>query len=88
MSLYGYARVSILDQDLAIQHAALRKARYEVIRTEKASGSRQNGHMDLAALFDFLRPGDTLVVTRIDRLARSLKDRRTLCTGSRPRMWR
>ena len=74
MSLYGYARVSTLDQDLAIQRAALKAAGCEVIRAEKASGSRRDGRTELQVLLDFLRAGDTLVVTRIDRLARSLKD--------------
>src|SRR4030088_2122776 len=74
MSLYGYARVSTLDQDLAIQRAALKTAGCEVIRAEKASGSRRDGRTELQVLLDFLRAGDTLVVTRIDRLARSLKD--------------
>src|ERR1700704_456166 len=74
MSLYGYARVSSLDQDLSIQRTALRAAGCEVIRAEKASGARRDGRTELQVLLDFLREGDTLVVTRIDRLARSLKD--------------
>src|SRR6202043_1898455 len=74
MSLYGYARVSTVDQDLAIQRAALKAAGCEVIRAEKASGTRRDGRSELQVLLDFLRAGDTLVVTRIDRLARSLKD--------------
>ena len=74
MPLYGYARVSTLDQDLAIQRAALKAAGCEVIRAEKASGARRDGRTELQVLLDFLRAGDTLVVTRIDRLARSLKD--------------
>jgi DNA invertase Pin-like site-specific DNA recombinase len=74
MPLYGYARISSLDQDLSIQHAALKAAGCEVIRAEKASGTRRNGRTELQVLLDFLREGDTLVVTRIDRLARSLKD--------------
>src|ERR1700690_2252688 len=74
MPLYGYARVSTLDQDLAIQHTALKAAGCEVVRAEKASGTRRDGRTELQVLLDFLRAGDTLVVTRIDRLARSLKD--------------
>jgi DNA invertase Pin-like site-specific DNA recombinase len=74
MSLYGYARVSTLDQDLSIQRAALKAAGCEVIRAEKTSGTRRDGRTELRVLLDFLRAGDTLVVTRIDRLARSLKD--------------
>jgi DNA invertase Pin-like site-specific DNA recombinase len=54
--------------------AALKAAGCEVIRAEKASGARRDGRTELQVLLDFLRGGDTLVVTRIDRLARSLKD--------------
>jgi DNA invertase Pin-like site-specific DNA recombinase len=74
MPLYGYARVSIIDQDLRLQRAALKAAGCEVIRAENASGSRRDGHTELQVLLDFVRSGDTLVVTRIDRLARSMKD--------------
>jgi DNA invertase Pin-like site-specific DNA recombinase len=74
MSIYGYARVSTLDQDFSIQHAALKTAGCEVIRAEQASGTGRDGRTELQALLEFLRAGDTLVVTRIDGLARSLKD--------------
>ena len=72
--LYGYARVSTLDQDLTLQRAALQAAGCEVIRAEKATGTRRDGRTELQVLLEFLREGDTLVVTRIDRLARSVKD--------------
>ena len=71
---YGYARVSTLDQDLTLQRAALKAAGCEVIRAEKATGTRRDGRTELQALLTLLREGDTLVVTRIDRLARSVKD--------------
>jgi DNA invertase Pin-like site-specific DNA recombinase len=74
MASYGYARVSSLDQDLTVQRQALRAAGCSVVRAEKASGSRRDGRTELQVLLDFVQPGDTLVVTRIDRLARSLKD--------------
>lgn len=74
MTFYGYARVSSIDQDLSIQQAALQAAGCNIVRAEKASGTRRNGRSELQVLLDFLRPGDTLMVTRIDRLARSLKD--------------
>src|SRR6476661_5469831 len=74
MALYGYARVSSLDQNFGIQRAALKAAGCDVIRAEKASGTRRDGRTELQVLLDFLRPGDALVVTRIDRLARSLRD--------------
>jgi len=74
MALYGYARVSTSDQDLTVQQQALHAAGCGVVRAEKASGSRRDGRTELQVLLDFVQPGDTLVVTRIDRLARSLKD--------------
>jgi len=74
MTFYGYAHVSTFDQDLTIQQQALRAAGCGVVRAEKASGSRRDGRTELQVLLDFVQQGDTLVVTRIDRLARSLKD--------------
>lgn len=74
MALYGYARVSSADQDYSLQEHALKQAGCDVIRAEKASGTTRNGRAELDLLLAFLRPGDTLVVTRIDRLARSIKD--------------
>jgi len=72
--LYGYARVSTTDQDLSLQEAALRAAGCTVTRTEKKSGGTREGRTELATLLDFLRAGDTLVITRVDRLARSIGD--------------
>ena len=74
MALYGYARVSTNDQDFTLQEQALRAAGCEVIRAEKVTGTSRTDRTELQVLLDFLRPGDTLVVTRIDRLARSIKD--------------
>jgi DNA invertase Pin-like site-specific DNA recombinase len=74
MALYGYARVSTLDQDLTVQEQALRVAGCDVIRAEIASGAQRTGRAELETLLRFLRAGDTLIVTRIDRLARSIKD--------------
>ena len=74
MPLYGYARVSTFDQDLGVQRAALKAAGCKVVRAEKASGSRRDGRTELQVLLDFVQPGDAVVVTRIDRLARSMKD--------------
>jgi DNA invertase Pin-like site-specific DNA recombinase len=73
-SLIGYARVSTEDQDCTIQEAALRSAGCTVVRSEKKSGTSRNGRTELETVLSFLRSGDTLVVTRIDRLARSLMD--------------
>lgn len=74
MALYGYARVSTNDQDFTLQEQALRAAGCEVIRAEKVTGTSRTDRTELQVLLDFLRHGDTLVVTRIDRLARSIKD--------------
>jgi DNA invertase Pin-like site-specific DNA recombinase len=74
MSLFGYARVSTSEQDLSIQERALRAAGCQTIRSEKKSGNNRGSRTELQVMLDFLREGDTLVVTRIDRLARSMKD--------------
>lgn len=74
MAVYGYARVSTHDQGLALQEEALRKAGCDVIRAEKVSGTSRNGRAELDTLMQFLRAGDVLMVTRIDRLARSIGD--------------
>ncbi len=74
MTIIGYARVSTTDQDLSIQEAALRAAGCDTIRAEKRSGTTTQGREELQIVLDFLRPGDVLMVTRIDRLARSIGD--------------
>ncbi len=74
MAIIGYARVSTTDQDCTIQEAALRKAGCDPIRSERVSGTSTKGRDMLATVLDFLQPGDTLMVTRIDRLARSVAD--------------
>jgi DNA invertase Pin-like site-specific DNA recombinase len=70
----GYARVSTTDQNLEIQIAALKAAGCDVIRSEKRSGTSTKGRTELQTVLDFLRKGDCLMVTRIDRLARSIGD--------------
>jgi DNA invertase Pin-like site-specific DNA recombinase len=74
MASYGYARVSSTDQDLTLQTDALAAAGCTVIRSEKVSGTSRDGRTELQTLLAFIRPGDELVVTRIDRLARSIGD--------------
>jgi DNA invertase Pin-like site-specific DNA recombinase len=71
---FGYARVSTTDQDLSIQLAALKAAGCTTIRKEKRPATSMQGRQELKTLLEFLRKGDTLVVTRIDRLARSVGD--------------
>jgi DNA invertase Pin-like site-specific DNA recombinase len=74
MTRIGYARVSTTDQDLDLQLAALKTAGCDVIREEKRSGASLSGRDELKTILDFIRKGDELVVTRIDRLARSIGD--------------
>lgn len=73
-NIIGYARVSSSDQDCSIQEAALRTAGATIIRSEKKSGTALKGRTELETILDFLQAGDTLMVTRIDRLARSVAD--------------
>lgn len=74
MATYGYARVSTQDQDLTLQRDALLNAGCEIIREEKVSATSRQGREELDTLLAFLREGDALVVTRLDRLARSMDD--------------
>ena len=74
MARIGYARVSTLDQDLDGQVARLKAEGCGVIRSEKVSGASREGRAELATILSFLRPGDELVVTRLDRLGRDTRD--------------
>jgi DNA invertase Pin-like site-specific DNA recombinase len=67
----GYARVSTPDQNLAVQLEALQQSGCTKIFQEVASGTRAD-RQGLTAALDYVRPGDTLVVWRLDRLGRSL----------------
>jgi DNA invertase Pin-like site-specific DNA recombinase len=70
--LVGYARVSTQDQKPELQLDALALAGCEKVFTEKASGA-QRERSQLQAAIDYMRAGDTLVVWKLDRLARSMK---------------
>ena len=72
--LVGYARVSSAGQSLDIQNEALIAAGCEKVFAEKVSGRSTTDRHELAQAIDFVRDGDTLVVTRLDRLARSVGD--------------
>lgn len=69
----GYGRVSTRDQDPAMQEAALLAAGCERVWTEKASGVKWDRPVLTRILDEILRPGDTLVVWKLDRLARSVR---------------
>src|SRR5271154_6596782 len=71
--LIGYARVSTSEQETAAQVAALKAAGCKRIYREKASGGRWD-RPELQRLLDQLRKGDVLVVWKLDRLSRSLRD--------------
>jgi DNA invertase Pin-like site-specific DNA recombinase len=70
----GYARVSTAKQDYAIQVDALKAAGCETIFTEKVSGKSTENRKEFKRLMKALNPGDTVVVTKLDRLARSGRD--------------
>jgi DNA invertase Pin-like site-specific DNA recombinase len=75
-AMLGYARVSTTGQDLDVQLTALGAAGVELDRvfTDKLSGSARTARPGLAAMLDYSRPGDTVVVAAIDRLGRSVAE--------------
>jgi DNA invertase Pin-like site-specific DNA recombinase len=74
MTMYGYARASTDGQTLASQDAALRAHGVAKVYSEKVSGASTANRKALAQALKALREGDVLVVTRLDRLARSTRD--------------
>src|SRR5215218_167870 len=74
MSSIGYARVSTTGQETATQIARLKAAGCDIVREEKASGKTRDGRSELETVLSFIRPGDTLVVVKLDRLGRSTRD--------------
>lgn len=76
--LVGYARVSSAGQSLDVQFDALGGAGCEKLFAEKESGTSTDNRKALADALDFIREGDTLLVSRIDRLARSVGDLETI----------
>ena len=74
MARIGYARVSSIDQDLDNQVAKLKAEGCEIVRSEKVSGGSREGRVELETVIQFLRPGDELVVARLDRLGRDTRD--------------
>jgi DNA invertase Pin-like site-specific DNA recombinase len=78
MTHIGYARVSAVDQDFNGQIDKLKAAGCDKIFSEKVSAKSTNGRHALQKALDALKPGDTLIVVRLDRLARSIRDLLTL----------
>jgi DNA invertase Pin-like site-specific DNA recombinase len=74
MTTIGYARVSTRDQSLEIQIEQLKAAGCEKIFHEKQSGAKSDNRPQLARLLKAVGPGDVVVITRLDRLARSSRD--------------
>lgn len=74
MARIGYARVSTLEQDWELQVRKLTAEGCSIIRSEKVSGAKREGRVELATIIDFLRPNDELMVTRLDRLGRHTRD--------------
>jgi len=72
MAIIGYARVSTTDQRLEVQIEALEKFGVKRVYQEKASGA-DAARVELLALLDYVRDGDTVIATKLDRLARSTK---------------
>lgn len=72
--VFGYARVSSQGQSLDIQESALNASGCLAVFAEKASGTSTKGRPELKRVLAILGDGDTLVVTRLDRLARSMSD--------------
>jgi DNA invertase Pin-like site-specific DNA recombinase len=72
--MYGYARVSTLSQSNDLQVTRLRAAGCDVVRQEAVSGRSRVGRSELETILEFVRPGDTLVVVKLDRLGRSTRD--------------
>jgi len=70
----GYARVSSTDQDFNGQVDKLKAASCEKVFSEKVSGKTRDGRYALQKALGALQPGDTLIVVRLDRLARSIRD--------------
>lgn len=70
----GYARVSSADQSLDLQRNALTEAGIDKLFEEKRSGRSADDRPELQAAIEFAREGDTIIVTKLDRLARSVRD--------------
>lgn len=73
MALIGFARVSTIEQDLTLQLSALKAVGCEDIFHGKQSGVSSENETKLLELFRYIRKGDVVIVTKLDRIGRSLK---------------
>ena len=74
MAIVGYARVSTVGQSLDVQLDVLQDYGVDVVYSEKQTATSTNGRYELKRCLDYVREGDTLVITKLDRLARSTFD--------------
>lgn len=74
LAIYGYSRVSTSNQDYKTQIQKLENAGAEKIFSEKYTGTKKEGRKELEELLSTVQPGDQVLVTKIDRLARSIVD--------------
>jgi DNA invertase Pin-like site-specific DNA recombinase len=74
LAIYGYSRVSTSNQDYKTQIQKLEKAGAKKIFSEKYTGIKKEGRKELEELLSIVKPGDKVLVTKIDRLARSIVD--------------
>ncbi|WP_368739209.1 recombinase family protein, partial [Enterococcus faecalis] len=74
LPIYGYSRVSTSNQDYKTQIQKLEKAGAEKIFSEKYTGTKKEGRKELEELLSIVKHGDKVLVTKIDRLARSIVD--------------
>ena len=74
MTIYGYSRVSTSSQDYKTQIEKLEQAGAEKIYSEKYTGTKKDGRKELEELLSIVEKEDVVLVTKIDRLARSIVD--------------
>ncbi|EFQ16891.1 recombinase family protein, partial [Enterococcus faecalis] len=74
LAIYGYSRVSTSNQDYKTQIRKLEEAGAEKIFSEKYTGTKKEGRKELEELLSIVKVGDKVLVTKIDRLARSIVD--------------
>ena len=79
--IYGYSRVSTSNQDYKTQIQKLEQAGAEKIFSEKYTGTKKEGRKELEELLSIVKTGDKVLVTKIDRLARSIVDLKSIISS-------